>query len=174
MPPFATFNTQHWPYIEVKFGARPESDEEFDQYLQDLRSLYSRKEPFCIYFDASDMGGLPLKYVWRQLDFMKENETMTILFMQKAAIVVTNDIVRGFVDLLFRFKPVAAPIRLFSDNVEAWRWTISPSTAGAWMPKHDYVVKKLTAICEDTNAEHAARVRHKLDEMALENFVDSK
>lgn len=140
---FATFFSDYWPHVQVQFVNTPRDDADFKQYLDNLMELYGRGNKFRIMFDASEIGAVSFKYILRQVDFMKKNEVSTMRYLHKCAIVVVSDMARGLVNLIFKIKPVAAPIRLFKDQQDAWNWLISDSLEGAWMPKSDYVEQRL-------------------------------
>lgn len=132
---FVSFYTSTWPAVQVTFGPAPTDQKEFEQYLSWLRELYSAQQRFRIMFDGSSVGFGSLKYIDQQVKFMKENEDNTIKLMEKAAIVVNSPMAKQIVNIVFKLKPPATPIRVFDNIQQAWTWLISDSLEGAIVPK---------------------------------------
>lgn len=119
---FVSIYTQWWPHIQVTFGTHPKSKSEFDQYLQWVESFYDQKKPFKVLFDGSAVSFQCMRYVHEQVAFMRRNEENTKKYMKRAAIVVSSSIAKQIVELIFRLKPPATPMKIFNDLEEAWLW----------------------------------------------------
>jgi hypothetical protein len=102
--------------VIVKFNGSPENDDDIDSYLQKLADIYDQNERFVILYDASAIGIVSPKYLWRQVTFMRTYDAKTKQLMLKCAIVVSSPAARLALKTIFYAKPPACEMQVFSDD----------------------------------------------------------
>lgn len=119
---YALIKREEFPVVVVKFTGHKATDENFAQYLEELKVLYAKKEKLAIIFDASNAVFPGIKYQKMQGDWLKENEQMMKDYCAGTAYVITNTIIRGVLKTIFKFQKQPVPYYICSDYVEANNW----------------------------------------------------
>lgn len=121
---FVKIDKTYWPVVAIRFEKQPENDEEFDQFLQDIKNLYNTKEPVWLIFETVGIGLKPI-YISKMVKFMIEINQLTREFMQKCAIVITREKIQTLVNLIIRLARPPGEIKCFSDFEQGWSWLVS-------------------------------------------------
>jgi hypothetical protein len=122
MNKYALIKGEEFPLVMVEFTGHKATDENFAQYLAELKGLYAKKEKLAIVFDASNAVFPGIKYQKMQGDWLKENEQMMKDYCVGTAYVITNAIIRGVLKTIFTFQKQPVPYHICSDVVEAEGW----------------------------------------------------
>lgn len=94
-------------------------DNEMEQYLDYLNSVYQANKLFLIIYDASDIGMLSLSQIHKQADFMRSRDAETRRLIKKCAIVLTSAWARTALATLFTLKPPACDLKVVDSMEEA-------------------------------------------------------
>ena len=107
---WATFNDTGYPIVEVHMEGTIESDEEFEQFLQEWRDLYIRERDFVFIFDTRKVGMVSMKYAFRMASFIKELKELDRQYLKRSAIIVGNWWVKILLKLIFVLQSPVCPI----------------------------------------------------------------
>ena len=107
---WATFNDTGYPIVEVHMEGTIESDEEFEQFLQEWRDLYIRERDFVFIFDTRKVGMVSMKYAFRMASFIKELKELDKQYLKRSAIIVGNWWVKILLKLIFVLQSPVCPI----------------------------------------------------------------
>jgi len=104
--------------VIVRFEGTP-TDSELDQYLNEVNDIYEQNKPFYILYDATNIGMLTPPQILRQVHFMRNRDLDSRRLIKKCAIVISSMFARNALDGIFRLKPPACPVGIFSSEKEA-------------------------------------------------------
>ncbi len=119
---YAFIKTDKFPIVVVEFTGNQATDDNFIQYLDELKELYAKKETLAIIFDATNAVFPGLKYQKMQGDWLKENEQMMKDYCVGTAYVITNTIIRGVLKTIFKFQKQPVPYHISGSLDEATDW----------------------------------------------------
>jgi hypothetical protein len=129
MKKYALIKTDKFPIIVVKFTGHKATDDNFIQYLDELKELYAKKETLAIIFDATNAVFPSLKYQKMQGDWLKDNEKMMKDYCVGTSYVITNAIIRGVLKTIFKFQKQPVPHHICGSLDEANDWVIQKISA---------------------------------------------
>jgi len=105
--------------VLVRFSGSPTNSKEVDDYLEEICTIYNRNEPFIIIYDAKDVGFGSAAYVSRQVEFMRSKDMESRRLIKKCAIIAPTSFVQGILEIIFKAKPAACPLKIVNSMEEA-------------------------------------------------------
>jgi hypothetical protein len=114
---FAEYNYDNFPVVFVKFSENINSENEFDQFLNDWLILYHNQEDFSFIFDTRNMKNINIKYAIKMTLFIKSLRKQSYHYLQKSLILVNDKSIRRLLDFVFTLQSPVAPVYLWlSEN----------------------------------------------------------
>jgi hypothetical protein len=108
---WATFDTSEFPVVNVKFSRNIDSEQHFEQFLNDWLELYEKKEDFTFNFDTTDVGLVNIKYAYKMSKFVKKlKRDYSIQYLKESTIQVSSMYVKGLLKLIFFLQEPVCPI----------------------------------------------------------------
>jgi predicted MPP superfamily phosphohydrolase len=113
---FAEYNHDHYPVIFVNFSESIESEDEFDQFLNEWLLLYHSQRDFSFIFDTRNMKNISIKYAIKMTLFIKELRKENYHYLQKSLILVNNKSIKRLLDFVFTLQSPVAPVYLWLND----------------------------------------------------------
>ena len=113
---FAEYNHDHYPVIFVNFSEAIESEDEFDQFLNEWLLLYHNQRDFSFIFDTRNMKNISLKYAIKMTLFIKELRKENYHYLQKSLILVNNKSIKRLLDFVFTLQSPVAPVYIWLND----------------------------------------------------------
>jgi hypothetical protein len=113
---FAEFDESESPLIKVKMNNVPESDYEFNSFLDKWSELYEKRRDFKFLFDTTNVGLPHIKYSIKMSQFIKELKKKEYQYLQESIILINNNKVKWLLDFIFTIQPPVAPVYIY--NIE--------------------------------------------------------
>ena len=119
---YADIDKSKFPLVTVTFTGVSSTDENFEEYLQGLKSLYDSKTDLAIIFDARHANLPSIKHQKQQAKWLSQNEELLRTFCKGTAYVITSIAVRAILKMIFSITAQPVPYRIFSnmDGAESW------------------------------------------------------
>ena len=115
---FAEYNHDHFPIVFVNFSESIESENDFDQFLNEWLLLYHNGRDFSFIFDTRTMKNINIKYAIKMTLFIKSLRKQPYHYLQKSLILVNDQRILRLLDLVFTFQSPVAPVYLWlSENI---------------------------------------------------------
>ena len=103
-----------WPEVHI-IVTRPPTDEiEFKQYTDTFSKLYdlNPNPQFNLRIDLTQLSGMPMKWVNKQIQFMKSQEEYTIHKISHVNVDVSSEVVALLMKFIFFMKPPVVPMNV--------------------------------------------------------------
>ena len=113
---FAEFDETNFPLVKVIMNDVPESDDEFQSFLDKWIELYEKKEDFKFLFDTTNVGLPHLKYSIKMSQFIKKLKKEPYQYLQESIILINNNKVKWLLDFIFTIQPPVAPVYIYKLN----------------------------------------------------------
>ena len=113
---FAVFNRGNFPIVEVTMNGSPESDEEFDNFLNEWTKLYSEQNNFYFIFHTENVSNPPIKYAVKMANYIKNLRKKDYQYLQKSVILINNNKVKWLLDFIFTIQPPVADVYIIDTN----------------------------------------------------------
>ena len=113
---FAEYNHDHYPIVFVNFSESIESEDEFDQFLNEWLLLYHSQRDFSFIFDTRNMKNISIKYAIKMTLFIKELRKENYHYLQKSLILVNNKSIKRLLDFVFTLQSPVAPVYLWLND----------------------------------------------------------
>tara|TARA_B110000495_G_C22724367_1_gene425353 strand:- start:94 stop:549 length:456 start_codon:yes stop_codon:yes gene_type:complete len=113
---FAEYNHDHYPIVFVNFSESIESEDEFDQFLNEWLLLYHSQRDFSFIFDTRNMKNISLKYAIKMTLFIKELRKEKYHYLQKSLILVNNKSIKRLLDFVFTLQSPVAPVYIWLND----------------------------------------------------------
>ena len=104
---------QKGPIVIVRFQGVPTCDGDINHYLDEMQKVYDKKEPFVVVYDTRGVGMISPRYIQMQANFMRAKEQQTRHLLLRAAVVVSSQLTRTLLNMLFKVKKPACPLEVF-------------------------------------------------------------
>lgn len=111
---FAVFDRTNFPIVKVKFNEGPNSDEEFDDFLNQWTQLYEERNDFTFLFETMDMRNPHIKYAIKMSQFIKRLKNNDHQYLQKSIILINNNKIKYLLDFIFMIQSPVAPIYIYN------------------------------------------------------------
>ena len=112
---FAKFNTDDFPFVNVKFGDRVKNEEDFENFLQTWKTINDQKKRYTLIFDTTNIGIMNIKYAFKIGAFMRELQSEETTYINQSIIVVNHTYVRYLLNLVLSFQKPSAPVYIVND-----------------------------------------------------------
>tara|TARA_B100001094_G_C18097953_1_gene754052 strand:- start:729 stop:1208 length:480 start_codon:yes stop_codon:yes gene_type:complete len=113
---FACYNYDNLPIVFVKFSENINSENDFDQFLNEWLILYHNHKDFSFIFDTRNMKNINIKYAIKMTLFIKNLRKEPYHYLQKSLILVNNKHIKRLLDFVFTLQSPVAPVYLW--NIE--------------------------------------------------------
>lgn len=115
---FAQFDNSKFPLVQVNLAKTIESNEDFQNFLDEWMKYYSEKKEFTFIFDTSDVGFPSIKYCFKMSSFIKKLRGEEKQYLQKSIIIVKSKTVMRLLNLIFFLQAPVAPVVMTEDERE--------------------------------------------------------
>jgi len=122
MDPYASFDFSAFPVVVVAFTGNKATEENFQQYLNDLYEAYDRALPFAYLFDAQNAVLPGFKFQKMQAEWLKANESLMKKHCQGTAYHIPNAIIRTALKGIFALQKQPVPYKVVGDFQTAMQW----------------------------------------------------
>lgn len=119
---YVHFDRTAFPYIKMTFTGEAANDESFDNYLDELKKNYDKKENIGLLFDAANAGLPTVKYQRKQARWMRKYDKMIKDYCVCIAYVVPQKVVRNTLKLIFKIYNNPVPYKVFENMEEGETW----------------------------------------------------
>ena len=113
---FARFDETNFPLVKVIMNDVPESDDEFQPFLNKWLELYENQQDFKFLFDTTNVGLPHLKYSIKMSQFIKKLKKEPYQYLQESIILINNNKVKWLLDFIFTIQPPVAPVYIYKLN----------------------------------------------------------
>lgn len=113
---FAVFDKEDFPIVKVTMNGKPESDEDFDNFLNEWTKLYEERNDFIFVFYTENVSNPDIKYSIRMSQYIKNLRKKDYQFLQKSIILINRNKVRWMLDFIFEIQPPVADVYLINTN----------------------------------------------------------
>ena len=110
---FAEFNYDYFPIVFVTFSENINSENEFDQFLNEWLILYHNRRDFSYIFDTRNMKNISIKYAIKMTLFIKNLRKEPYHYLQKSLILVNDKSIKRLLDFVFTLQSPVAPVYLW-------------------------------------------------------------
>lgn len=122
MKPYAIVDSAKMPIVTVTFTGENSTDENFQQYLDDLENSYEDRKSITIIFEASQAVIPKLSHQKKQALWISKHWKMIQTYCRGTAYVIPNMAIRAVLKMIFSFQNQPAPYKVFSTLEEAENW----------------------------------------------------
>jgi len=113
---WAHYDVSHFPDVKVSLGRKIRNDEEFQSFLNEWENLYSRNQKFTLYFDATQVGMVSIKYCFKMRNFIRTIKERHPSLLERSYIRVNSRWVRFLLSMIFAMEKPVAPVHLHTGN----------------------------------------------------------
>ena len=126
--PFANYNYDNYPIVNVDFSGSINNDIEFKNFINEWTQLYEKNQDFEFIFNTKDIGYVNVKYCMYIALFIKSLKKRPIQYLKKSTIHVYNDYIYKLLSTVFTIQnPVAqVEIILYKNNAVKKNKIITP------------------------------------------------
>lgn len=122
MKPYAIVDSSQKPIITVTFTGEKSTDENFQQYLDDLEDCYDDRKTLAIIFDASKSVIPKSSLQKKQALWISQHWKMIQTYCKGTAYVIPNMAIRTVLKIIFSSQNQPVPYKVFSNIEEAENW----------------------------------------------------
>ena len=115
---FAQFDNSQFPLVQVNLAKTIESNEDFQNFLDEWMKYYNEKKDFTFIFDTTNVGFPPIKYCFKMSSFIKKLRREEKQYLQKSIIIVKSKTVMRLLNLIFFLQAPVAPVEMTEDEKE--------------------------------------------------------
>ncbi|GGE06697.1 STAS/SEC14 domain-containing protein [Psychroflexus salis] len=119
---YATIEIDEFPYVKVTFTGNAANDENFSDYLKNLKEIYTKRKRVAILFDASKAVFPGISFQKKQAKWLKDNEDLMKNYCAGTAYIIPNLIIRNVLKTIFKFQKQPVPYFVSSETSEAEDW----------------------------------------------------
>lgn len=113
---FADFDRENFPIVKVIMNGKPESDEDFDNFLNEWTKLYEERNDFIFVFYTENVSNPDIKYSIKMSQYIKNLRKKDYQYLQKSIILINRNKVRWMLDFIFSIQPPVADVYLIDTN----------------------------------------------------------
>ncbi|ADR22501.1 hypothetical protein MATR_36530 [Marivirga tractuosa] len=122
MKSYATVDSSTKPIITVTFTGEKSTDENFQQYLDELQSCYDDRQQIAITFDANKAVIPKLSHQRKQALWLSQHWKLMENYCLGTAYVIPSAAIRAVLKMIFSFQNQPVPYKIFSNSEEAESW----------------------------------------------------
>ena len=109
---WATYNYNNFPSINVTISGVIENDDDFNQFIQEWLSLFTKGDDFNLYFDTLNCGLINLKYALWMAIWIKRFKWNRYKNLKFSKILVSHSSVLYLLRLIFYIERPIAPVEV--------------------------------------------------------------
>ena len=113
---FAEFDDSTFPMIKVKLNNKPESETDFNLFLNQWLYYYDQQQDFKFLFDTRDVSTPHLKYCIRMAQFIKELKKKDTQYLQESIILINSNKIKWMLEFIFAIAPPVARVYIYNVN----------------------------------------------------------
>ncbi len=117
-------DTTLWPLVRVNLPPVV-SDDEVSAYLDELRVLRERRQPYALIIDANQSSGFSPKQRQMQADYVRAGLALSKRYMKAFAFVASSPWKRGMLTAIFWLSGTEWPHKVFPSFEPAKEWARS-------------------------------------------------
>jgi len=106
---YATIDESRLPIVLITFSEKEPTRSEFDEYLDAMYKIYSRRQPVSFVFDATKVRYLSSEFRIKQGNWLKQNKELISEVQKCIVFVIPNMMVRFILDAILLITPLPAP-----------------------------------------------------------------
>lgn len=122
-------NDSHFPLVIFKVIGEVKSSEDIHKITRRWTEIYTlsmiKKQSFRLIFDASQVKISEIKLLKPMAEFLIKVKNLTEMFMDRTAIIVSDDKIKTFIRFVFNFYKPVKPFKVFTDQEKAANWVAS-------------------------------------------------
>ena len=122
MKNYAVIDSGQSPVINVVFTGNEATDENFSQYLDELKQIYIQEKEIAIIFDASKAVIPGIKYQKLQAKWLKDNKELMMSYCAGTAYIIPGLIIRNVLKAIFTFQKQPVDYNVCKNEAEAIEW----------------------------------------------------
>lgn len=115
---WANYDYTNFPLINVTFNENINNDKEFEDFLNEWKSLYEKEKKFEFIFDTKNCGYINPKYCINVSYFIKKLKKEENQYLKKSTIYVYNKVIWYLLKLIFSIESPIAPVYIIYINNE--------------------------------------------------------
>lgn len=119
---YALVDRTNYPIVKFTFTGNLETEDNFEEYLNELSFNYLRNEPIAVIFDAAKASTPNPKYQLKQAHWLKQNKTIMKEYCRGVAYVIKQPAIRIILELIFKIQKQPCPYKIVSEIEEAKSW----------------------------------------------------
>ena len=111
--------------VEIIFNGVPSESKnidhicEIEKFMYEMNCIYDKYEKFNLFFDATQVGFVPMKHLKKISKFFQEKDDETKEKVKKCAIVVKYIIFKNMVNFALSLQTPVCEVKTFSDRNQA-------------------------------------------------------
>lgn len=122
---YADFDTSDFPVVLVRFTGVASTDQNFQEYLDKLKDIYLRKEPFSIVFDAINAALPSLRHQKMQAYWLRDNKELVETYCKGTAYIILKPTTRAILKLIFAIYPQPVPYKIVVTEKDGRNWAMA-------------------------------------------------
>jgi len=123
MPSYAHFDRTQAPIYLVTFTNASATDEDFQNYLQELEKNYASEIPMTVIFDARQARIPSWKHQQMQAAWLKEKRALIQQHCSGIAYVISNPIIRNVLKVILSLQSIPVSYIVTPHLEEALQWS---------------------------------------------------
>ncbi len=121
MGSYAVIDTDLAPIVRVQVVGEP-SDENYQEYLDDLGAAFRALPRFAMLFNTGSLGNLPSRYRDQQTDWLAQTQAEFRGRWIASAFIIKSPNIRGVLHTMFWIRPPHYLHKVTSDQREGHAW----------------------------------------------------
>ncbi len=122
MAAYTQLDESSFPIVTVRFTGESATDENFQAYLDEVKSVYDRKAALVLIFDARKAVLPGLKQQKIQAQWLKDHDQMMRTYCKGTAYVINHRMIRTVLRAIFSFQAQPVPYIVVGTVEEAADW----------------------------------------------------
>lgn len=122
MNKYAIINSNNFPVINIVFTGNDATDENFSQYLDEIKKVYSLEKKVVIIFDASKAVIPGINYQIMQANWLKENKELMVNYCLGTAYIIPSLIIRNILKAIFVIQKQPVDYIVCKNSIQANDW----------------------------------------------------
>jgi len=119
MGDFITYKEDPFPLVRVIVHHKKPTEQDTNDHFENFKAYLTGGRPFVILFDVTHAPMVPMAFVHRQAEFMKDMEPFIQTTLIASAVVSHNVLVRGLLDILFKIRKPIKPNKVTKKDQKA-------------------------------------------------------
>jgi hypothetical protein len=114
-------DSRHWPLVRATLPASV-SDDDVRAYLEELRALRERRQPYALIIDAIGSGGFTAKQRQMQGEYVRSGIELSRRYLKAFAFVSASPAKRAMLSAVFWLSGIEWPHKVCGSTAEAEEW----------------------------------------------------